>query len=41
MPGVFEIQYDIPIGKVIDDILLLYEYSDETEWEGQIRYFPL
>jgi hypothetical protein len=41
MPGVFEISREIPIGVVIEDLLLLAEYSLEGEWEGQIRYLPL
>ena len=41
MPGVFEISRAIPIGAVIDDLLLLAECSIDGEWEGQIRYLPL
>jgi len=41
MPGIFEVSRDIPINIVIDDILLLAEYSVEGEWEGQVRYLPL
>ncbi len=41
IPGVFEVSRDIPIGIVIEDILLLAEYSLEGEWEGQVRYLPL
>jgi hypothetical protein len=41
MPGVFEISRAIPIGRVIEDILLLVECSLEGEWEGQVRYLPL
>lgn len=41
MPGVFEIGRGVSIGKAIEDILLLAEYSLEGEWEGQIRYLPL
>ena len=41
MPGVFEVNRDVPIGQVIEDILLLAEYSFEGEWEGQVRYLPL
>ncbi|MFQ5851702.1 MAG: DUF5615 family PIN-like protein [Candidatus Binatia bacterium] len=41
MPGVFESSRDVPIGQVIEDILLLVEYSLEGEWEGQVRYLPL
>jgi hypothetical protein len=41
MPGVFEVGRAIPIGRAIDDILLLAECSLENEWEGQVRYLPL
>lgn len=41
MPGVFEIPRTVPIGKAIDDVLLLATCSEEGEWEGQVRYLPL
>jgi hypothetical protein len=41
MPGVFEVSRDIPIGRVIEDLLLLVEYGLEGEWEGQVRYLPI
>lgn len=41
MPGVFEVSLGLPISAVIEDLLLLAEYSLEGEWEGQIRYLPL
>lgn len=41
MPGVFEIRRALPVGDVIEDLLLLLEGSFEGEWEGQVRYFPL
>jgi len=41
MPGIFEVNRDIPINTIIDDILLLAEYSLDGEWEGQVRYLPL
>jgi hypothetical protein len=31
----------LPIGRVIDDLLLLTAYSLDGEWEGQVRYLPL
>src|SRR3970040_2245335 len=40
MPGVFEVGRDAPVAAVIEDILLLAEYSLEGEWEGQVRYLP-
>jgi len=41
MPGVFEINMNSPLGDIIDDILLLSDYSFENEWEGKILYLPL
>ena len=41
MPGVFEITFDAPIGRVIEDILILQECSLEGELAGQIQYLPL
>jgi Domain of unknown function (DUF5615) len=36
MSGVIEISADAPIGRVIEDILVLVECSQEGELEGQI-----
>lgn len=41
MPGVFEVSFNVPIGRTIADILLLAECSLDCEWEGQVRYLPL
>lgn len=41
MPGVFEVGPSVPIGTAIDDILLLDQCSEPTEWEGQVIYLPL
>lgn len=41
MPGIVEISRDVPIGKAIEDILLLTACSREGEWEGQVVYLPL
>ena len=40
MPGVIEISTDAPIGRGIEDILVLVECSQEGELEGQIQYLP-
>jgi hypothetical protein len=41
LPGIFEVSRLIPLGMVIDDLLLLTECSLENEWEGKIYYLPL
>jgi hypothetical protein len=41
MPGVFEVNLDVPFEQLIEDLLLLAQCSGEGEWEGQVRYLPL
>lgn len=41
MPGIFAVSIEVNSDRAIADILLLAEYSNEGEWEGQIRYLPL
>lgn len=41
MPGVFEVSRDVPIGQVIEDMILVAEGSIAGEWEGQVLYLPL
>lgn len=41
MPGIVEASRDVPIGKAIEDIVILAECSREGEWEGQIIYLPV
>jgi hypothetical protein len=41
MPGVVEASRELPIGRAIEDILLLVDCSLEGEWEGLVLYLPL
>ena len=41
MSGVFTVSQDIPIGRVIEDLLLLVECSEQDEWVNQVFYLPL
>ena len=41
MPGVFEVSRRIPIGQVIEDLLLIAGVSREDEWAGQVWFLPL
>ena len=41
MPGVFEASQSVPVGVVIEDVVLLAEASLAGEWEGQLLYLPL
>jgi hypothetical protein len=40
MPGAIEISTDASIGRVIEDVLVLVECSQEGELEGQVQYLP-
>lgn len=41
MPGVFEIDQDMPIGEAIAELVLIVHASLPGEWEGQVRFLPL
>jgi len=41
MPGVFAIKMTSSLGEIIDDIILLADYSYENEWEDKIVFLPL
>jgi len=41
MPGLFEVKRSLPLGQVIEDILLLAECSLPDEWENKVVYLPL
>jgi hypothetical protein len=40
MPGVCEVRRSAPVGRAIEDILLLAMCSHENEWEGQVIFLP-
>jgi len=41
MPGIIEAGQDVPIGRAIEDILILANCSFDGEWEGQVIHLPL
>lgn len=41
MAGVLEAPRNLPIGQVIDDLVLITACSDSSEYAGQILYLPL
>ena len=41
MPGVFAIKMTSSLGEIIDNLILLADYSYENEWEDKIVYLPL
>lgn len=40
MPGVVAVDADLPFRRVIEDLLLIAEASNEGEHEGQVIYLP-
>jgi hypothetical protein len=41
MPGVLEAPRSAPLAIVIEDLQLIAECSEPSDWEGQVRYLPL
>lgn len=41
MAGVIEVARTVPLGRAIEDLMLIAECSLEGEWEGQVGYLPL
>jgi Domain of unknown function (DUF5615) len=41
MQGVLEVSQSYPIGQAVEQIWLAAECSEESEWEGRVRYPPL
>ena len=40
MPGVFVVQQEESVSRIIEEIIVLAECSLEGEWEGQVNYLP-
>jgi hypothetical protein len=41
MPGVIEVDVDLPLGRALDDLILMLVASQPHEFENQVRYIPL
>lgn len=41
MPGVFIANQEVPIGQLINDLLILIECSEQKEWMNQVFFFSL
>lgn len=39
--GIFEIPQDLPIGRAVDEIVMIAECSRDDEWVGMIQFLPL
>lgn len=41
MSGVFEIAQSLPIGRAVEEFVMLAECSRADEWDGLIIFLPL
>ncbi|RKU33347.1 hypothetical protein C6499_01470 [Candidatus Poribacteria bacterium] len=41
VPGIFTINLQVPMGKIIDELILIAGASDEDEYMDEIKYLPL
>ena len=41
MPGVFVINDRLPVGRAIEELILVTTCSEASEWEGIVLYLPL
>ncbi|MGH7225669.1 MAG: DUF5615 family PIN-like protein [Gemmataceae bacterium] len=41
MPGVFIVDDQLPLGKAIDELLILAVCSEDEEWRDQVVYVPM
>ena len=41
MPGVFEVSDRVPIGRAIEELVLMTVASAEGEWNGKVTHLPL
>ena len=41
VPGIFTINLAVPMGKIIEELLLIAGASDEDEYIDEIKYLPL
>lgn len=41
MPGVVEVTRTLPLGRVIEDLIILARLSRKHEWAGQVLFLPL
>ena len=41
VPGIFTINLEVPMGKIIEELLLIVGASDEDEYIDRITYIPL
>jgi hypothetical protein len=41
MPGVIAVSQTLPVGQVIEDLVLVVRCSGAEDWTNQVRYLPL
>jgi hypothetical protein len=41
MPGVMALSKSLPIGQAIEELVMIIECSEQSEWQNQITHLPL
>jgi hypothetical protein len=41
LAGLVMVPQSVPVGEVIDDLMLIWSSSEAEEWEGQVAFLPL
>ncbi len=41
MPGVFVVPQSVPIGKAIDELVLILRCSQQSEWQNIVQFIPV
>lgn len=41
MAGAIPVPQSLPVGRAIEDLLLLIECTSQEEWEGRVQHLPL
>jgi hypothetical protein len=41
MPGVLALAETLPVGQAIEELAIVIECSEQTEWENQVVHLPL
>jgi hypothetical protein len=41
MPGIIEVRRDVPMGELIEELLLWVGAGDPADFENQVRYVPM
>lgn len=41
MPGVFVVPQALPVGKAIEELIMIMQCSEQSEWQNVVQYIPV